>query len=123
MKEAYKFLFTFIGLTSIFLIAFYFINPVNEKIPDDVRYMLEDMYGSDKNEWPAFRYKKDLNKDGFSDWVVTKKNCSLKKDCPAELFICVPDEKGYCSEYCYAEVKSLIDAEEDIESIKCESTC
>ena len=47
MKEAYKFLFTFIGLTSIFLIAFYFINPINEKIPDDVRYMLEDMYGSD----------------------------------------------------------------------------
>ena len=123
MKKVYKFLFTFIGLTSIFLIAFYFINPINEKIPDDVRYMLEDMYGSDKNEWPAFKYKKDLNKDGFSDWVVTKENCSLKKDCPAELFICVPDKKGYCSEYCYAEVKSLINAEENIESIKCESTC
>jgi len=123
MKKAYKFIFTLIGLTLAFLIAFYFINPDNEKIPDDVRYMLEDMYGSDKSEWPALKYKKDLNKDGFADWIVTKKSCSLKKDCPAELFICVPDKKGNCSEYCFAEVKSLIDAEEDIENIKCESTC
>jgi len=123
MKRPYKFLFSFIALAVVFIFTFYFINSTNEKIPDDVRYMLEDMYGSNKNEWPAFRYKKDLNKDGFFDWVITKENCSLKKDCPAELFICVPDEKGYCSEYCYSEVNSLINAEKNIESIKCESTC
>ena len=121
MKSSHK--FVFIGLIVIFVAGFYFINTTNEKIPDDVRYMLEDMYGSNKNEWPSFSYKSDLNNDGFSDWVVTKENCLLKKDCPAELFICVPDKNGYCSEYCYAEVKSLIDAEENIESIKCESTC
>ena len=60
MKRAYKFLFSFIAMTSVFIFAFYFINSTNEKIPDDVRYMLEDMYGSDKNEWPAFKYKKFL---------------------------------------------------------------
>ena len=46
-----------------------------EKIPDDVRYMLEDMYGANKSEWPSPRYQQDLNNDGFPDWVATKKNC------------------------------------------------
>ena len=121
MKTSNK--FVFIGFIVVFFAGFYFISATNEKIPDDVRYMLEDMYGENESEWPAFSYKKDLNKDGFVDWVVTKENCSLKKDCPAELFICIPDEKGVCLEYCYAEVKSLIDAEKNIESVKCESTC
>ena len=121
MKGLYKFIF--IGFVSVFIAVFYFVNTVNDKLPDDVRYMLEDMYGANKSEWPAFKYKTDLNKDGFVDWVVTKENCSLKKACPAELFICVPDEKGLCSEYCYIEVKSLINIEENIGNMKCESTC
>jgi hypothetical protein len=123
MKQSYKFVFYFIGIMVVFLVAFYFINPINEKMPDDVSYMLEDMYGADKNEWPAVGYTTDLNNDGFSDWVATKEDCSANKDCPAELFICVPDEKGLCSEYCYIEVKSLIDIEKNIENMKCESTC
>jgi hypothetical protein len=81
------------------------------------------MYGENKKEWPAFSYKKDLNKDGFSDWVVTKENCSLEKDCPAELFICIPDERGLCSEYCYIEVNNLVNIDESIKKQKCESTC
>lgn len=95
----------------------------NEKIPDDVRYMLEDMYGENKNEWPSPRYKADLNKDGFSDWVAVKKSCKLKNSCAAEIFICKPDKKGMCSEYCYSEVKSMKNIEETIKHLKCESTC
>ncbi len=121
MKRPYK--FVFIGLIFVLAAGFYSLYPTNEKIPDDVRYMLEDMYGANKSEWPSFKFKTDLNKDGFVDWVVTKENCSLKKDCPAELFICIPGEKGLCSEYCYVEVKSLINIEEDIGNLKCESTC
>ena len=95
----------------------------SEDVPDDIRYMLEDMYGANKNEWPSPRYKTDLNKDGFQDWVVKKKGCKQKKNCAAEIFICIPNKKGKCSEYCYIEVKSLINIEEQIKTRKCESTC
>ena len=95
----------------------------SEKIPDDIRYMLEDMYGADKKEWPSPRYKTDLNNDGFDDWVAVKKDCKLKKACQAEIFICRPDNQGRCSEYCYLEVKILKNVAEDIKNRKCESTC
>ncbi len=94
-----------------------------DKIPDDIRYMLEDMYGADKKEWPSPRYKTDLNHDGFDDWVAVKKGCKLIKDCQAEIFICRPDKQGQCSEYCYLEVKTLKNVEEEIKTRKCESTC
>lgn len=94
-----------------------------EKIPDDVRYMIEDMYGANKSEWPSPRYQQDLNNDGFSDWVAIKKNCLLKENCAAELFICIPNKKGICSEYCYIEVKTLKNVEESLKALKCESTC
>ena len=114
--------------TSLILLSIVYLSLVTivtaaEKIPDDVRYMLEDMYGANKSEWPSPRYKQDLNKDGFSDWVAVKKNCALKEQCPAELFICIPDKKGMCSEYCYIEVKTLKNIEEDLKILKCESTC
>ena len=93
-----------------------------EAIPDDIRYMLEDLYGANQKEWPATR-KNDLNKDGFSDWVAKKENCSDKKKCPIEIFICVPDKQGNCSEYCYIEVKTLENIKENISGMKCEATC
>lgn len=117
-----RFLFTFLLLNSIYL-GFSFSVVAEENIPGDVRYMLEDMYGADKNKWPAPRYKEDLNKDGFSDWIAIKKECSLKKDCPADIFICIPDKKGACSEYCYIEVKNLTHIQDSLKNIKCESTC
>ncbi len=102
-----------------------FISQVDadEKMPDDIRYMLEDLYGANKKEWPSPRYKQDLNKDGFTDWVAIKKGCKLKNNCPAEVFICISDKKGLCSEYCYSEVRTLKGIEENIKDIKCESTC
>lgn len=66
----------FIRLTFFLSVAFLSLPSVgleNETIPDDIRYMLEDMYGENKKEWPSPRYKKDLNNDGFSDWVAIKK--------------------------------------------------
>jgi len=116
---SHKFLFTITG----FIYVFSFSVLANEKLPDDVRYMLEDMYGANKNEWPVFKYKVDLNKDEFPDWVVKKKKCESQKNCPAEIFICIPDKKGMCKEYCYMEVKSLKNIESNLKNMKCESTC
>jgi len=93
-----------------------------EKLPDDIRYMLEDMYGANKTQWPGMRSKRDINQDGFLDWVVSKK-CALNKKCSHELFICIPAKEGQCSEYCYIEVKTLDNIEKTIHSLKCESTC
>ena len=94
----------------------------NEGLPNDIRYMLEDMYGAKKSEWPSTRYKADLNEDGFPDWV-TQKKCHQDKDCAAEIFICMPNKNGVCSEYCYIEVKTLKNIEEILKTKKCESTC
>ena len=94
-----------------------------EPLPDDIRYFLEDLYGSDTKKWPSPQYKRDLNEDGFSDWVAIKNNCKLKNNCPAEIFVCVPNEKGACKEYCYMEVKTLINIKENVKTLKCESTC
>lgn len=93
-----------------------------ESLPDDIRYMLEDLYGANKSKWPVTR-KTDLNKDGFSDWVAKKENCADKKKCPVEIFICIPDIQGKCSEYCYVEIETLKNIEERLPDIKCESTC
>ncbi len=110
-------------LLSIVYLCLFSIVTAAEKMPDDIRYMLEDMYGANKSEWPSPRYQQDLNNDGFSDWVAIKKNCLLKENCAAELFICIPNKKGTCSEYCYIEVKTLKNVEESLKTLKCESTC
>lgn len=116
-------IFFLIGISLLINTVFYSISHAAEEVPDDVRYMLEDMYGANKKEWPLLRYKQDLNKDGFSDWIVKKKKCQSNKNCAAELFICIPNKKGKCSEYCYIEVKTLINVEENLNTLKCESTC
>ena len=114
----FKYLFSLLVICSFSL-------PVSasEDVPDDIRYMLEDMYGANKEKWPKRRYKVDLNKDGFPDWVAKKKGCKLKEHCSAEIFICIPNKKGICSEYCYMEVKTLNNIEETLSIKKCESTC
>ena len=94
-----------------------------EPLPDDVRYFLEDLYGGDTKKWPSPQYQRDLNQDGFNDWVAIKNNCKLKNKCPAEIFVCVPNEKGTCAEYCYMEVKTLVNIKENLKMLKCESTC
>jgi len=106
---------SYFGLSSVVISA--------EKVPDDIRYMLEDMYSADKNKWPSPRYQQDLNDDGFADWVAVKKGCLLKEQCPAEIFICVPNKKGICSEYCYIEVNKIKNIKNDLKTRKCESTC
>ena len=113
-------------LLNLLFVSIFFIPTTllaNEDVPNDVRYMLEDMYGANKNEWPSIRYKTDINKDGFPDWIVKKKSCQPNRDCAAEIFICIPDKKGSCSEYCYIEVKTLNNVEEILQTKKCESTC
>lgn len=107
----------------VFFLVFIFLFFFNKNAPDDVLYMLEDMYGANKDEWPSPIYEKDLNSDDFQDWIAVKKNCTVKENCPAELFICIPDEKGTCSEYCYIEVKNLKNISDNIKDLKCESTC
>ena len=114
----FKYLFSLFVICSFSLPVF-----ASEDVPDDIRYMLEDMYGANKEEWPNPRYKVDLNKDGYLDWVAKKKGCKSKENCSAEIFICVPNEKGVCSEYCYIEVKTLKNIEETLSIKKCESTC
>lgn len=113
--------FSLIMLVSL-LLSFSTIS-ATEKIPDDVRYMLEDMYGADKQKWPALINKKDLNHDGFSDWLVQKNNCLTESACPAEIFICLPDKQGVCVEYCYSEIKDLKQIKNKFKNVKCESTC
>ena len=93
-----------------------------DPLPDDIRYMLEDLYGTNKNNWPRTE-KKDLNNDGFPDWVAKRESCKGMKKCPIEIFICVPDKKGNCSEYCYNEVKTLEMIKAKIAGNKCEATC
>jgi hypothetical protein len=94
-----------------------------ENIPNDVRYMLEDMYGADKKKWPALIQEKDLNHDGQSDWILQNQACQNNENCAADIFICIPDQKGKCVEYCYKEVKSLKNMKKSLSAIKCESTC
>jgi len=115
---------TFLFYLFIFLYGFSY-SAVNaaEIISDDVRYMLEDLYGANKNDWPSSRYKKDLNNDGFYDWVAKKKSCESKEHCAAEIFICIPDKTGKCTEYCFLEVKTLMNIEKEIHQMKCESPC
>lgn len=108
---------------SIYIISFPQAVFSAEPVPDDIRYMLEDMYGENKNKWPSPRYQQDLNNDGRADWIVIKKGCLLKEKCAAELFICIPNKKGVCLEYCYMEVKNLVNVEDEIKKLKCESTC
>ncbi len=91
-------------------------------LPDDVGYMLSDLYGDDRKKWPAIRYPQDLNHDGFTDWVIQKKNCSTAS-CPAEIFVCKADKQGNCHEYCYIEVRSLQNIAKQLTTLKCESTC
>lgn len=94
-----------------------------KKIPNDVSYMLEDMYGRDKKQWPTRIYHQDVNSDGMDDWIAQDKRCATRKNCPADIFICIADGKGKCSEYCYKEVKTLIDLKQQLQKLKCESTC
>lgn len=110
-------LFSFVSL-SISVVSV----SASEHIPDEIRYMLEDMYGANKNDWPSIK-KKDLNKDGSLDWVARKSNCNKKNNCAVEIFICIPDKSVQCSEYCYMEVKTLRNIAEKLKTLKCESTC
>ena len=93
-----------------------------QKLPDDIQYMLFDMYGQVRTKWPVIRYSTDLNVDGLADWVVQKKSCK-GQDCKAEIFLCVDNKQGGCSEYCYMEVDSLRNISKTIKTHKCESTC
>ena len=104
------------------LVVFPIMGSTTEVLPDDVRYMLEDMYGANKAGWPSVHNVKDINNDGFPDWIIQKNTCK-NISCKAELFICVPNKKGKCSEYCYMEVNSLTEIAEQIKRRKCESTC
>lgn len=94
-----------------------------EPVPDDIRYYLEDLYGADTKNWPDKIYTQDVNADQLADWIATKSSCDNTEACPVEVFICVPDKKGGCKEYCYIEVTSMSKLKQDLSVIPCKATC
>jgi hypothetical protein len=81
------------------------------------------MYGADKKKWPTLIQAKDINQDGHADWILQNQACQNNEVCAAEIFICIPGQKGKCAEYCYKEVKSLKNLKDNLSGIKCDSTC
>ena len=108
---------------SSLLIAWAYFAAKERKIPDDIRYMLEEMYGSVQQNWPVTFHTRDLNKDGFTDWIAVSKKCSDLENCAVEIFVCRPGSDKRCEEYCYLNVKTLKDIESRLQEMKCESTC
>lgn len=94
-----------------------------DTIPDDVRYIIEDIYGADRGQWPSPIYRDDLNNDGFADWVAQARGCQAPSQCPVELFLCKPNQAGQCVEYCYFQLSTIKEADKAISSGKCESAC
>lgn len=92
-------------------------------IPDDVRYMIEDLYGINKSKWPTTTYEQDVNGDQLSDWIAQQSTCTAKESCQVDLFICKKGTDTHCIEYCYAgsgELKKLLNKPN---GLVCESTC
>ena len=109
-----------------FLIATLFLPslaPAEEVIPDDVRYMIEDIYGMDKSKWPKPIYSKDINGDGRPDWLVQQPGCKQDGQCILDTFICAKSEGGKCIEYCYIGGATLMEIQNNTTELKCQSTC
>ena len=107
-----------IGLFGLTTIAY-----GNEPIPDDIRYMLEDIYGSEKNKWPKPVYSEDVNGDGLPDWLAQHPGCKSKGQCSVDLFLCSRAEGQHCKEYCYVGSAKQTELLRSATSLKCQSTC
>ncbi len=94
-----------------------------ENIPDDVRYMIEDIYGTDKSTWPKPIYSKDINADGLPDWLVQQPGCKQGGQCVLDTFICAKSAGGKCIEYCYTGGATLTEIQNNTAELKCQSTC
>jgi len=94
-----------------------------EIIPNDVRYMLEDIYGTDQSSWPGEIYSQDINADGVADWLARQLGCAASSSCMVEVFLCAKTEGAKCVEYCYTGINKLADIEKGIAAMKCQSTC
>lgn len=94
-----------------------------EAIPRDVRYMLEDLYGSDQAKWPTPIYLQDVNHDGLPDWIAQQPGCKDKVNCLVDLFICKQGVAQSCVEYCYVGSGLLKELSSDPAKLKCQSTC
>ena len=99
------------------------ISHSGENIPNDVRYMLEDIYGTDRSKWPGEIYSQDINADGVADWLARQPGCNASNNCMVEVFLCAKSEGTKCTEYCYTGSNKLADIEKNIDSMKCQSTC
>jgi len=106
------------------LLALSCLSVAAAEIPRDVRYMLEDLYGSDQRKWPKPIYQEDVNGDGIPDWIAQMPGCKGKKeDCQVELFVCKRVDGGQCLEYCYLGNGILRQLRGDAGNLKCQSTC
>jgi len=92
-------------------------------IPDGVRYMIEDLYGSDKSKWPAPIFSQDVNGDDLPDWIAQQPGCKTKGDCSVELFVCKKATGTECKEYCYVGSGKLQTLSNKPGGLVCESTC
>ena len=110
-----------------FLLIILFLLPhsghTEERIPDDVRYMIEDIYGTDKSKWPKPIYSKDINADGMPDWLVQQPGCKQAGQCVLDTFICAKSEAGKCLEYCYTGGITQTEILNKSVELKCQSTC
>lgn len=93
------------------------------ELPDDIRYILEDMYGGDKNKWPKKVYAEDINGDGLMDWIAQVPECKKDTGCQVDLLLCNGRRKGKCSEFCLVGTGLLADMRRDVKKLICDSTC
>jgi hypothetical protein len=95
----------------------------DDKIPSDVRYMIEDLYGADKSKWPKTIFSRDVNADGMADWLVQQPGCKKGEQCLFEIFVCHKSEGGKCLEYCYIGSGTEADIQKNAAAQKCQATC
>lgn len=92
-------------------------------IPDDVRYMIEDLYGIDRSKWPAPILSQDINGDDLPDWVAQQPGCKTKGECTVDLFLCKKATGTQCKEHCYVGSGKLEALRNKPGGLVCESTC
>lgn len=94
-----------------------------QPIPDNVRYILEDLYGPEMASWPKYIYNQDINGDALSDWVAAQHTCMENTPCEVDLVLCKNAKGNSCSEYCYAGSGNLQTLLDKPGGPVCDSSC